>query len=351
MTSPPAAATSPPKHAASPPAQTPAPANIEIDAGGSEDNDSTYGESISSLTTSLTSSITNYQYENGRRYHAYREGAYVFPNDEKENDRMDIHHHLAVLGLEGKLHTAPIGEKPQSILDLGTGTGIWAIDMADEYPSAQVLGVDLSPTQPRLVPPNMKFEVDDIEDSWTYSQQFDLVHARFLAAAVQDWPKLIKQTFKQTKPGGFAEFQDWDSQIHADDDSLPPENPLAKYHALLFEACDIIGRDAHPGPKLKGYLEAAGFVNVTEKMVIMPLGVWPKDKKLKELGAWNLLQLQEGIEGLAMALLTRVSKWQPEEVQVLLAQVRPLLKSRDIHGYYRFYYTYGQKPEEPAATH
>jgi hypothetical protein len=63
----------------------------------------------------------------------------------------------------GKLHFAPIGEHPQNIIDLGTGTGIWCMDMGDEYPSAQVLGIDLSPIQPVWVPPNVKFMVDDAE--------------------------------------------------------------------------------------------------------------------------------------------------------------------------------------------
>lgn len=53
---------------------------------------------------------------------------YVFPNDEQENDRLDIHNHLMGLILNGKLHLAPIGSNPQAILSLATGTGIWAID-------------------------------------------------------------------------------------------------------------------------------------------------------------------------------------------------------------------------------
>lgn len=53
------------------------------------------------------------------------------PNDEQELDRLDIHHHIALLHLDGELFSAPIGKNPQSILDIGTGTGIWAIDMGE----------------------------------------------------------------------------------------------------------------------------------------------------------------------------------------------------------------------------
>lgn len=43
-------------------------------------------ESSDSSTYSLTSSIMNYTYENGRRYHAYREGQYFMPNDDQEQE-------------------------------------------------------------------------------------------------------------------------------------------------------------------------------------------------------------------------------------------------------------------------
>jgi 2-polyprenyl-3-methyl-5-hydroxy-6-metoxy-1,4-benzoquinol methylase len=54
--------------------------------------------------------------------------AYFAPNDDAENDRLDMHHHLATLLIGGKVTTAPIGKNPQRILDVGCGTGIWSID-------------------------------------------------------------------------------------------------------------------------------------------------------------------------------------------------------------------------------
>lgn len=44
------------------------------------------------------------------------------------------------LTLGGKLYVAPIPkeQKLHRVLDLGTGTGIWAMDFADEYPESQV---------------------------------------------------------------------------------------------------------------------------------------------------------------------------------------------------------------------
>jgi ubiquinone/menaquinone biosynthesis C-methylase UbiE len=63
-------------------------------------------------------------------------------------DRLDMHHEIFMQLLNGELHRAPIGNTPQQILDVGTGTGIWAIDMADKYPNSIITGTDLRSASP-----------------------------------------------------------------------------------------------------------------------------------------------------------------------------------------------------------
>ena len=85
---------------------------------------------------------------------------------------------------------------------------------------------------------------------------------------------------RHTKPGGWVEFKDWDFTIVSSDDSIPKDGYFSKYHNLLYEALDKIGRSYKPGPNLKKWAEDAGYINVTEHVYPVPFGRWPKDKKL-----------------------------------------------------------------------
>ncbi|KAH0559496.1 hypothetical protein GP486_003987 [Trichoglossum hirsutum] len=110
--------------------------------------------------------------------------------------------------------------------------------------------------------------------------------------------------------------------------------PLAKWDNLMIKACVVSGRDASPGPMLKGLIEKAGFVNVKEEIFPFPIGMWPKDKKLKEMGAYNLFQRLENLEGITLALFTRFLGWTSQEVFVFLTDVRKDLKNPKIHACY-----------------
>lgn len=80
-------------------------------------------------------------------------------------------------------------------------------EVGDRYPSAFVQGVDLSPVPQDWVPPNCKFEVDDVLKPWMYQQKFNLVHLRYMLGSFTDeqWRLVYKQAYDNLAPGGWIE--------------------------------------------------------------------------------------------------------------------------------------------------
>lgn len=137
-------------------------------------------EDWKSETTSIASSLYKGFMENGRRYQTLRAAEYFSPSDEKQFETYEVGH-LACLLMNGDaqnpLYLAPI-RSPKHVLDIGTGQGSWAIDVADMFPDAVVRGVDLFPPPVSWIPPNCIFEVDDVLQPWTWRDKFDLIHLR-----------------------------------------------------------------------------------------------------------------------------------------------------------------------------
>jgi hypothetical protein len=120
--------------------------SIVVDSDDLASDDGYGSDNNTTASTSLAESVRDYIYENGRRYHRFREGRYNFPNDDVEyvspfavsadeslanlicrQQREDMKHAMVKM-LCGQLYFAPIGDHPHEILDIGTGTGIWAIE-------------------------------------------------------------------------------------------------------------------------------------------------------------------------------------------------------------------------------
>ena len=134
------------------------------------------------------------------------------------------------------------------------------------------------------MPANVKFEIDDAEESWTFQQKFDFIHVRYLAAAIADWPKLVRQSFAAIKPGGWAEFQDFDITYYSEDGSLKEEQAIQKWITILLDAARSFGRDPCPGQQLEEWMKEAGFQDVQHEKYRLPIGPWPKDKHLVSFG-------------------------------------------------------------------
>lgn len=104
-----------------------------------------------------------------------------------------------------------------------------------------------------------------------------------MAGAIKNWPGLWQQIFDNLKPGGWAQFAEFDINLRSQDDTIPKEYKPAEMLKLLQTACDKIGRKLGVGPQLKEWVEEAGFTNVGHRIIPLPLGMWPKDKKLVKL--------------------------------------------------------------------
>jgi len=310
----------------------------------SEDHDSALGDMTPQTSTmSVRSSIYNYVEENGRTYHRYKEGKYYLPNDESEQDRLDLQHQLWLLTCSDELYLAPI-RNLHNVLDIGTGTGIWAIEFANRNPSACVVGSDLSPIQPAYIPPNCHFEVDDAEDDWNYSQKFDLIHGRAMFSCFNDPYYVIKSAFDALSPGGYLELQDMVLPMRSIDNTLTG-TALESWLELTMSAAVKLGRNWTCGAYYKQYMEDAGFVDVVERHFQWPMNTWPKGKHMKTLGIYWQADMLKGLEALSMAVLTRGAGLTKEQVLELTTEVTKNIFDRGIHAYLPVIVVYGRKPD------
>lgn len=191
------------------------------------------------------------------------------------------------------------------MLDVGTGTGKWAIDVGDLYPSTSILGTDLSPIQPGWLPPNVKFEVDDCCDEWLYKRPFDFIHTRGLYGCVADWDAFYSQALHHLQPGGYIEQAEL-GIVAASDDGTAKGTKIEELGILGLEAGDKFGKSLRTVDEMKDGMTRAGFVDVTVQHFKVPIGPWPKDKHLKTLGRYMRLVWEESLEMWTMLLWTKV---------------------------------------------
>jgi trans-aconitate methyltransferase len=195
----------------------------------------------------------------------------------------------------------------------------------------------------RSVPPNCRFEIDDAEEEWIYSQPFDYIHGRALVSCFKDPPSIIASIFANLTPGGYFEFQDPIMPLKSIDGTLNGTY-LDEFQTQCMAAAEKLGRPWTNGKNYGRWMREVGFEDVVEKSYYWATSQWVKGKTQKLQALWLQENLHEGLPAWGLSTLSRGLGWSRERIEVMIANARNDLRDPNIHAYAECYVVYGRKP-------
>jgi hypothetical protein len=152
--------------------------------------------------------------------------------------------------------------------------------------------------------------------------------------SIRDWPKLIRQSFDHLRPGGYLELAITNPATCCDDGSLDLEQSYFAHSGKLFyEVAQRMGTPLDAMNKWENQFAQAGFVDIRHFDLKIPMGPWPKDKRLKKIGLVELHCLSGGYEAYLLRGLTQVLGFSKEEATVIMAKGRSEFTNPRYHTY------------------
>lgn len=284
----------------------------------------------------------------GRTYQGFRKWAYFLPCDDREQDRLDLFHRVITEARhgEGLLYSAhpPNGR----IMDLGCGTGIWALDIANKNPQAHVVGIDLAPIQPHNGPPNCDFYSSfDYESLWEMGQNtWDIIHMQMASGSVVSWPSLYRRIFSHLRPGAVFEQVEIDFEPRCDDDNLK-DTAISAWYQYLKEATQRTMRPlAHNWRDTVNALEGVGFELLDHQVVGLPLNPWLHDERERTVARWYNLAFLESVYPFTLAPFTRVYGSSLDYIEKTAELVKRDANNSDLHVYNLMHIYRARKPTQ-----
>ncbi|RAQ97136.1 class I SAM-dependent methyltransferase [Thermogemmatispora tikiterensis] len=274
--------------------------------------------------------------QGSRRY--LQEQPYLLPKDLGEVNRLDFQHYVLRAILRGN-YLAPI-QQPRRILDIGCGTGQWAFELAQQFPQAEVIGLDLEQVKPSVSPPpNYRFVQGDILQGLPFDDNsFDFVHQRLLVLAIPQaaWPAAVQELARVTAPGGWLELVE--VSIHISDLISPAGPANEQFVSLLGQLSALRGIDSEGTVmrSLDQYLAQAGLINIQRHPIQVPIGDWAG-----RIGALSALDIHEAWKAISAPLAARFHLPEQEILQLI---DRARQEWNELHSYGTFTVAYGQKP-------
>lgn len=229
------------------------------------------------------------QAQDTRRY--LEDSPYLLPKDEEEDSRINLQHH-ALYNAIGNHYIAPISPTLRTILDVGTGTGIWADQMARLFPAAVVVSLDIALSSFKHSPMENCFLCQgNVLTGLPFPDAFfSYTHQRLLVAAIpaEQWPGVVRELIRVTRPGGWVELIEIDNRMQ----NAGPAT--AKVQQFMEEISTDLGFNWEVVRNLGGRLKQEGLQHVEMQPIPIPVGDWGgrvgKMMKIDLLAATNALK-------------------------------------------------------------
>ncbi|KAL8680088.1 MAG: hypothetical protein Q9186_003672 [Xanthomendoza sp. 1 TL-2023] len=116
-------------------------------------------------------------------------------------------------------------------------------------------------------------------------------------------------------PGGYIEQAEINPAAKSDDGSVTPGDLYDQCGKLAVTAGNAFGKSLMIEETMQDDIARAGFTDVVKVKYKWPVGAWSNDQRLKELGRWNLVHWNQGMEGWTMRFLTKHLGWTYDAVK------------------------------------
>ncbi|KAG8953837.1 hypothetical protein FRC04_001467 [Tulasnella sp. 424] len=288
----------------------------------------------------------------------------VSRTDGEEHGRLDIQHEMLKAALGGLYvrQAAPAVRRalafrkdgdPNLILDIGTGSGCWVIDMAKQYPHAEAIGMDLAPPNFASPPPsNTRFECDDANHGLTqyFPESFDVVHCRCITIGITDYHSLLKQAYNVLRPGGVLLTVDCDMVVYdenqepivAMNEDEPSRSPGAKDYIHTSRWIKEMEENDSP------------WDEYGERVVWVPVGPWTKELQEDRVNRHQFIAaqlMQEDFAGIGATLrpLLLASGNSPETVDRWIHEQEAEVRGMNAKIYIKWICNWAVKKRAPAS--
>ncbi|KAF5318604.1 hypothetical protein D9619_010820 [Psilocybe cf. subviscida] len=209
--------------------------------------------------------------------------SYLLPTDNIEARRFLEQQRALSEIYEGRIVIAPVHLTLESeVLDVATGSGVWALDFAERHPNAastKIICIDIGAKMfPLTHPPNVTFQtVSALSMPADWTNKFMLVHQRLILTGIKkdEWEQDIREIYRVAASGGWAQICEYNSGYEVTGVTTGPATKRSE--ELYTRLGEKTGIDFFCARRIPDLMKAAGFVDVDVEERVVPLGAWNGD--------------------------------------------------------------------------